>query len=391
MKVTSLLVYLASLIFVTIAFDRNNTESQECQICGCNTNCVDNVCQCKEGHEGDPIFMCFEKNATECSIRNDPRVDVFYNRHYSEKLIGDVLAADFITDRKAEGDGQCYVKVWTYLNRIKGKMYVTEVQINLTQVSGDKRSTLVMKIVASIIETANYSSPNVYVFDAYYLFEGAFVYWFQSRSDTPFIMSRNIRTAFCELDFIRIRPNIFKVEAYCCGVVIGIRPYNPKPPQATPGFFININSSYNPVFPEYPVAPPLCLYGHQTNVSNITGFSNYLDSLIYLALTNSDVSPPFGNTPSNLAYLRGILKACSTEGKQSFISFFQDVLNDPPFVYSISNNVPGLYELVNFLLLVLKDICGLDANGCSQAQALINARVPNATDPAPILQPYCAP
>ncbi|KAH9496638.1 hypothetical protein Btru_009910 [Bulinus truncatus] len=366
-------------------------ESEQCQRCGCNTDCVNDVCFCKEGYTGNPYFMCYSTNDSFCSIRNDPQVDIFSTQHFSEKLLGDVLAADVVTDRAAEGEGKCRTKVWTFLNRIEGKLYVTEFQVELVQeTSNGTQHTFAAKVVGYVKEEPSANGiDSVYIFDVYYLREDTFEFWFQARSDTPLLLRRFVGSQFCEFDFIRVRPNMFKIDVSCCGIIIGLRPFNPNPPVIMPGFFINVDGESNPTFPVYPQAPPLCLYDQTVSVSAITGFPHVVDSLVYLALINSNVTPPFKETPSNLAALRSTLQACSTPDRLKFIQLFQTVLAKGRLVKAVCGDVPGLYELVNLLNQLLLDICGVDVEGCSRARDIIVDRFGEGEDG--FLDQYCQP
>ncbi|KAH9496639.1 hypothetical protein Btru_009911 [Bulinus truncatus] len=373
-----LFIWFSLLILTSSATYKPNPYASECDRCSVNAECVKNTCQCRYGYIGNPLFACHPGNSSFCSIISDPRVDMFDKGHYSGEMIADVLAADVTSVR---GKGKCRLTVWTFLNRNEGKMFVSEIQFKLLYTVNYAVAKTTIKIIASV-------EYGAYVFRVYSSEGYGFVYKFTVSSDDT-AYPRSISVQQCKINFLSTCSGLLTVDINCCGVQLGLRPHSPESPSVIPGFFIDIDGTFHPEFPQSYSTAPLCLYDNQVNLTRITGFKDDVDSLVYLALTNSQMQPPFSNMPPKLPVLRSTLRKCCRAEKRRFIRFFQDVLSDPPLVRAVSHGIPGLSELVKFLSLVLNYLCGADDAGCDQARAVIASSEYNASFSGDRLAHYC--
>ncbi|XP_059174694.1 uncharacterized protein LOC131954891 [Physella acuta] len=346
------------------------SQEDECLKCAFNTDCYDNACHCLQDFYGDPHFHCYHSDSRFCSISSDPVDLTFGKQKIHLEMFASTKAVQIATKRMASGLGFCNLTMWINSKRRLGRIYVAGVQFILAQTTNGRVYSVEARITGQVIN-------GTYEWAVSHKKQGTNVFtpWLLLRSDSPMIIKRSGVLQACDLYLTRLESHIVIVSLSCCGVVFGLRPYNPTDPSARPGFFIEVNKPNLPLLTENWVEgeEPVCFDEGSFTIDNViqrTGIPEPNKALTYLALTNS---PPtdYDGVPQNISRLTSLLGSCPDDKRLQFFSQGWFVLSTRPLIRCVSET-PGLGDIVDLAVLVLEWFCQSNSASCLQAQQCIS-------------------
>ncbi|XP_059174690.1 uncharacterized protein LOC131954888 [Physella acuta] len=345
-----------------------------CNSCAANTHCVNNKCLCLAGHLGNPYFHCYHNNNAYCSITYDPVVRTFGGERLSVNGLLSSYVAEVRTNRVALWSGHCNLALWAMTERVKGKSYINEVQLRLTQTDALKNQHFYeLRILTSALNGKFSWSVEYRLQD-----RGSFVHLHTFKNELLSIRFKIILINSCTIKFTLMDSHILKVEIICCGILFGIRPFNPAEPKVIPGIFLEVTKTHQPTFDRWSnTQQPLCLdtdgYAAR-NISMETGITNQKKAMTLLGLMNGGPLDFFG-AAKNLLQLTTSLKRCSFSilNKLS-VSIWWSIFNHPPLKSCVCGSRSGWDGYVDFLLLVLDWCCHGVSSSCRSAQNVLKER-----------------